>query len=371
MSRITPQRQGEPPSHVEPFQQSVDAARTAQAALGDHLRRLREHEGPHTVAVTGATGFVGRHLVRALLGAGHRVRALVRDREKAGRVLPKDERLAVVEGEILDGRSPAAVCAGADVAVHLIGIIREAPGGQTFERMHVQATEAIVSAARSAGVLRHLHMSALGVQDNTGIAYLESKFEAERRVVDSGLAWTIFRPALIHGADGEFTGMMRTWAEGRAFPFLFMPYFTRAEYVPGQAGVPRVVAPRVAPVHVDDVAAAFVGAIDNERAVGEIYNLAGPEELPFPEMLHAVRDALPLANKSIRARGIPGRAAAAKARAAAAVGLGGLLPFDEGMARMGERDVVATLTKAERHLGWRPRPFRASIREYAASIGRS
>lgn len=321
------------------------------------------------VAVTGATGFVGRHLVRALIERGHRVRALVRDEGKARKVLPSDG-VEWCEADGISEESAERLVDGVDAAAHLIGIIRERGGGQTFRRMHVEATRWMVRACELKGVKRYLHMSALGVRDDGVSQYQKTKFEAEQIVRYSDLDWTIFRPGLIHGRESEVFGLMKGWAEGRSAPWLFMPYFLRVEVeAPGTAGGTgqpvTVAAPKVAPVHVDDVAAAFCSALETADSVGEIYPLAGPEVLSWPEMLTEVRDALPQAKKNLRPVGLPAPVAAAKAVVAKAVGLGPLLPFDEGMARMGGEDSVAPSAKARVQLGFAPRAFRESMRGYA------
>lgn len=321
------------------------------------------------VAVTGATGFVGRHLVRALVERGHRVRALVRDEAKAQKVLPT-EGVEWCEAEGLSEEVAERLVDGADAAAHLVGIIRERGGGQTFRRMHVEATRWMVRACEVKGVARYLHMSALGVRDDGVSRYQKTKFEAEQIVRYSDLHWTIFRPGLIHGRESEVFGLMKGWAEGRSAPWLFLPYFLRVEVeAPGAVGGTgrpvTVTAPKVAPVHVDDVAAAFCSALETPDAIGEIYALAGPEVLSWPEMLTEVRDTLPQAKKSLRPVGLPAPIAAAQAVLAKAVGLGPLLPFDEGMARMAGEDSVAPSAKARVQLGFEPRAFRESMRGYA------
>lgn len=325
-----------------------------------------------TVAVTGATGFVGRHLVAELVRRGYRVHALARDASKAARTLPVDgSAVRVVEGDATDPLATAQLVAGADACVHLVGIIREARGGQTFERVHVQATRTVVEACVNAGVPRYVHMSALGARPDGVAAYQRSKFAAEELVRGSTLAWTIFRPGLIHGPDGEFFTMLRGWCEGRRAPYFFLPYFVRVEagaVVPGvPVPLPRLVAPVVAPVHVDDVAGAFCEALVRPRTVQEVISLSGPERVTWPEMLRGVRDALPLGKPGLRAVGLPGVVAAAKAFAAGLLGLGGLLPFDAGMALMGEQDAWADLAKAREAVGFSPRPFFASVRASVAA----
>lgn len=328
-----------------------------------------------TVAVTGGTGFVGRHLVSELLSRGLTVRVLARDAQKAGETLPEDAvtgttaqggSLEVILGDIFDDNAVASLVDGADACVHLIGIIRETRGGQTFERMHVEAVEKIVAACEKAGCSRYLHMSAIAADPEGGAAYQKTKFRGEQAVRGSSLDWTIFRPGFIHGPDGEFVSMMRGWAEGRKAPFAFLPYFTRIEIngAPTPANPPKIKDPIVAPVHVDDVAKAFADALSSPESIGEIYRLAGPEDISFPDMLRFVRDTVPHGKDGMPALGLPGPIAAGKALAAQFLGLGGLLPFDYGMALMGEKDVLADNTKAHTHLGFEPRAFRESAKAY-------
>lgn len=316
------------------------------------------------VAVTGASGFVGRSVVASLLERGWGVRALVRSRAKAAQVLPKSDRLDVLVGDVLDSSACAALVSGADACVHLVGIIRE-QGRQTFERMHVVATENVVRACRSAGVHRYVHMSALGASPLGRAAYQRTKFAGEEVVRGSGLDWTIMRPGLIHGADGEFTKMAAAWARGTAPPHFFMPYFSRVE---AQGGRRHRVTPVVEPIYVEDVASAFAAALEHEESIGEIYPLVGPERVNWRELLTAVRDSLHTRGPRLTAIGLPGEIAATKARMAGMMGVGGLLPFDEGMALMGSEDSTGSTTKARMQLGLRPGGFREKLNTYAAAL---
>jgi uncharacterized protein YbjT (DUF2867 family) len=320
-----------------------------------------------TVAVTGATGFVGRHVVRELLARGVRVRALVRDGAKAGKILGTPGGLSMVIGDLFRPEGLGELVSGCTAAVHTVGIIREAPDGQTFQRIHVEAVRRLIEAMREHGCERLAHISALGVTDGADTAYARSKFEGETLVRRSGLRWTILRPSMIHGPEGELTRMMADWARGRAAPFLFMPYFSRVK--PGSSPLrPAFEAPRIQPVAVEDVARAVAECLDRETAEGEVYPLAGGEVLTWPELLEFVRDRVPLARKGIRPRGIPGFLAAAEARASAMLGMGQLLPFDEGMARMGARDNLASSCKASEHLGFTPAGYREVAAGYLAGM---
>ncbi len=322
-----------------------------------------------TVAVTGATGFVGRYVVRALLERGYAVRALARTAESA-RALPPHAGLTLVQGNVLDAGVPAELLRGATACIHLIGIIREAGGGQTFQRVHVEATQAMVDACREAGVGRFLHMSALGAGPEGPSKYQKTKWEGEQVVRRSGLAWTIFRPSIIHGAEGEFIQMVKRMCSGQEPPYYFIPYFSR----PGPAdtrvplGSSAWESAKVQPVAVEDVAAAFVAALERPVTIGEIYNLVGPDVMDWPELLTHLRDAIPSCNTRLAPWHIPGTHGAMIARAAKVFGLGGLLPFDEGQALMATQDSVSETVKARAHLGVSPRPFREAVAAYAERV---
>lgn len=335
---------------------------------------------PKTVAVTGASGFVGRYVVRELLSRGHTVRALVRDASRARDGLGElAAKVDLVVGDICDDAALARLLRGVDACIHLVGIIREVRGDttdkpQTFERMHVAATRHVVDACRSAGVRRYIHMSALGVGSDGKAEYQKTKWEAEKYVRRSfgdgtDLDWTIFRPSLIHGPDGEFVQMMADICSGDVPPYFFLPYFVRSEMdqsVP--AGRIDWITPRVQPVAVQDVAFAFAETLDRPEAVGEIYNLVGSEVLSWPEMLEHFRDTIPGGNKGLHPFFVPSDHAAILATAAKFLGLGGLLPFDAGQAIMGGHDSLADPSKAKAHLGLSPRGFRDTVRAYAAQV---
>ncbi|HYE19387.1 MAG TPA: NAD(P)H-binding protein [Tepidisphaeraceae bacterium] len=323
-----------------------------------------------TVALTGATGFVGGHMVGALLAKGHKVRALVRERGDAPR-LPRgaDGTIAceVVVGDSADPAAAADLVAGADACINLVGIIREVRRlGRTFQRAHVETPRVLTGACAAKGVRRFLHMSAMNARDVGVSEYQHTKFEGERIVRRSGLDWTIFRPSMIMGEGSEFLAMAKGWMSGHAQPWVFIPYFTGGrEDTRVPLGGVTPTDPVVAPVDVRDVCAAFVRAMDEPRSVGEVYNLCGPEAMSMPAMLKFMRDNTPGAMRGKPVWGIPADAAATQAMVAGALGLGQMLPFDAGMARMAAEDTVADTTKAREDLGWSPRPFTRTYREYA------
>lgn len=339
-----------------------------------------------TVAVTGATGFVGRHVVATLLDRGHTVRALVRDPEKAWGTLPSSDRVARIRGDVFDPRALASLLQGTDAVVHTIGIRREGGGaapGVTFERMHPRATQAVIdamrlnAASRSTGGAgakgsggRIVHVSALGTRPDAPSDYWRTKYDAELIVRRSGFDWTIVRPSIIHGHDGEFVEMVRDWVLGRAAPRFFLPYFAKVE--PPKMGLPptppRLTSALVQPVHVDDVASAIVDALERDTSIGELYTLTGPDTVDWPTLLTTIRDAMPMGDKNKKPRPIPAPIGVCAARAAKALGLDAALPFGPSEPLMASEDSVASHEKARAHLGFTPRGFKRSVAQYSGQI---
>lgn len=322
------------------------------------------------VAVTGATGFVGRHICRALATRGYVVRALVRDPEKARRSIPigADGSLQWVVGEVGDRGVMRELASGSEAIIHTIGIRRELRPAVTFARLHPGATRAVIEAAQGAAVGRLVHISALGTRPDAVSDYHRSKFESETLVRRSGLDWTILRPSLIHGLDGEFMQMIKAWVLSRAAPWFFLPYFVRVEKGEGFPPKPTFVSALIQPVGVDDVADAAVSALESPQSIGEVYALGGAEVLDWPTLLTTVRDAMPITERRKRVIPIPGRLGWIKAIGAEAVGMGSLLPFGPSEPIMAMEDSVCALDKAREHLGFQPHDFTGAVRQYAAMI---
>lgn len=141
------------------------------------------------IAVTGGTGFVGSALIAQALAVGHQVRALTRR--------PQPDRAGVtwIGGDLSD---PGALCVGADAVIHVAGAVN-AKDRASFAAGNIAGTQAIVAAARSAGVDRFVHVSSLAAREPDLSSYGWSKAEAERVVAESGLGWTAVRPPAVYG----------------------------------------------------------------------------------------------------------------------------------------------------------------------------
>ena len=220
--------------------------------------------------IAGGTGFVGGHVIRELLGRGHQVRLLVRRHGAAF------EGCEQVVGDVTRPESFEHGVDGCDAVVNLVGIIRELPlKDVTFERLHVQATDNLLAAAKRAGIRRYVQMSAMGTRPNAVSRYHRTKFRAEELVRNSGLEWTILRPSLIFGQKDAFISMLAR--QLRLAPA--MPVIGSGAY-------------RLQPIYVDDVARCFALALEMPATIGQCYELCGNDRLTYVDMLDAVAAAM-------------------------------------------------------------------------------
>jgi uncharacterized protein YbjT (DUF2867 family) len=301
------------------------------------------------VFVTGGSGFVGSAVIEQLLSRGYSVNVLSRK----GKI---DPRANAIPGDLFDNAALDRGIGGCDAVVHLVGIIMEQPSaGVTFARIHAGGTQSVVEAAKRNGVRRYVHMSASGTRPNAASEYHRTKFQAEEAVRGSGLDWTIIRPSMIHGPRGEFTKMEAAWARKQAMPFLFMPYFGGGVLGLGGAG-------KLQPVFVDDVARAFVDAVENPKTIGQSYDLAGPDVLTWPQLHRAFAEAF--VGKRRLVMPLP----TWYARALTRIVPGSLLPFNRDQVIMSQEDNTADLSKFTGDFGWTPRPFRQTLESYASEV---
>jgi uncharacterized protein YbjT (DUF2867 family) len=223
-----------------------------------------------TVLVTGATGFVGGHVVRALRAEGRPTRCLVRNPEKATRLTELGCEL--VQGDMTDVASLARATEGVGAVVHLVAIIAGKPGD--FTRIMEHGTRDLVAAAQTAGVGRWIQMSALGTSDETRdlVPYFHAKWQMEKLVEASGIPYVTFRPSFVFGPDGGV-----------------LPRFVRmARYAPLMP-VPGTGKQRIQPIWADDVAAYFVKALELDAATNRRFDLGGPDQVTWDELYARLR----------------------------------------------------------------------------------
>lgn len=211
------------------------------------------------VTVFGGSGFLGRHVVRALAQRDYRLRVGVRRPELAGHLQPlgKVGQINPVQANIRYPASIEAAMRGAHVVVNLVGILSEG-GAQRFNRVHAHGAHAIAEAAAKIGA-RMVHVSAIGADVNSTSHYASSKGQGERAVLDAVPGATIIRPSVVFGPEDHFAN--RFAALARLFPVL-----------------PLIGADtKLQPVYVGDVATAIADAVDGKTRPGAVYELGGPE----------------------------------------------------------------------------------------------
>jgi nucleoside-diphosphate-sugar epimerase len=288
-----------------------------------------------TVAVTGATGFIGTHLVHALVARGVNVVAVAR----APRDDDQSHELAVsrVRAELVDEEALAEAFRGCDAVLHLAG------GGTADQRAtwetNAEGTRHVVAACRRAGVGRMMLASTVTVTRTRVSAYGASKRDAEREVLESGLDATIFRFAFVYGL-------------GRTGVFARLVELARCLPVVPVIGTGEL---DIAPVYVDDVVDAIVAALQRpEISAGKIYTLAGPPAT-FDEVVDGVLQHLGSSKPKLH---IPGWAALALARVLSRLS-DPPITCDNVLGMIQEADHNSSLARAD--LDFSPRPLRQGL----------
>lgn len=220
------------------------------------------------IAVTGGSGFVGGHTARALLARGDDVVLVARRGQSA--LVPDSPHVTWVTADIDDENALRRAFDGCAAVVHCAGInVEREP--QTYDRVHVQGTQAVVAAAHQAGVKRIALVSFLRARPACGSAYHESKWEAEEIVRRSGLAYTVVKPGVIYGHDDHMLEHLSRAFQ--TFPvFLLVGLRSRL----------------IRPVAVADVARILAAATDDERLTGVTVPVLGPEQLTLSAAVRRV-----------------------------------------------------------------------------------
>ena len=226
------------------------------------------------VTVFGGTGFIGRNLVALLLRSGASVRMAVRHPGRTKVAAETTEAPEVVQADILDDASVGRAVVGADAVFNLVGILTET-AAQTYRAIHVEGARRVALAAQRRGVMRLIHISALGASPTSPAISDQTKAEGEQAVREVFPRATIVRPSLTYGEDdhffSRFAGMIRS-----------------SPVLPLIGGGST----RFQPVFVGDMTAGLVELLKRSDTAGKTYEFGGPQVYSFKVLLELLLTAL-------------------------------------------------------------------------------
>ena len=222
-------------------------------------------EGQLCVLVTGATGFVGRRLVPALVEAGHDVKAMTRNPDDY------DGPGTPVAGDVSDPGSLGEAVSGVDVAVYLVHSLDD----DDFEKKDAEAARSFALAAAAAGVHQIVYLGGLGKDGEDLSPHLRSRREVEKLLGASGVPVTVLRAAIVVGAGGISWEMTRQLVKN----------------LPAMV-VPKWAATRTQPIGLDDVIRYLAGVVGVEKTYGQVYVIGGSDRLTYVEMLQQAAEVI-------------------------------------------------------------------------------
>lgn len=221
------------------------------------------------VTIFGGSGFLGRHITRALARQGHRIRVAVRRPDLAGHVQPLGTpgQIMPVQANLRYPESVEAACDGADVVINLVGVLYSS-GGQSFSALHANGARVVARAAKNAGATQLIQMSAIGADEESASEYARTKAQGEVAARDEFPGATIIRPSIVFGPEDNFFNL-----------FAGMARFSPALPLIGGGET------RFQPVFVGDVAAAVAWLVATGEGDGKTFEFGGPAQHTFRELL--------------------------------------------------------------------------------------
>lgn len=283
------------------------------------------------VLLTGASGFIGTHLLYALQRAGHRVTACVRHPETVHPHLDATHYLACNFERDTHSDTWLARLADIDVVINAVGIIRER-GTQRFDTLHRDAPIALFHAAKLAGVKKVIQISALGADDDAKSHYHLSKRAADESLASLDIDWTILRPSLVYGAGAKSTALLRAMAALPVTPLV----------ADGSQAIQ--------PIHVGDLCRVVLEAMEGDSLSHRHLDLVGPKPITLRDYLGAQRQWLD--GGTLRPLAIP---YPLSLRLAALGGFLGTTPVDREAVEMLQRGNCADVTPLIEACGFTPR----------------
>ncbi|HTU00400.1 MAG TPA: NAD-dependent epimerase/dehydratase family protein [Candidatus Sulfotelmatobacter sp.] len=285
------------------------------------------------ILVTGATGFLGRHLVRRLLGAGEAVRCFVRP-GSPGLEWLQSQPVEIAVGHLLDAASLGRACDGVDHILHLAAPTREARDA-VVEQTHRQGTALLAEAARANRVDRLIMLSPLGSAASAGLLFLRSRGQAEEQLRQMGLPTVILQTSLMFGSgDRLISGTIR------------MLRRTGILLIPGTGKT------MLQPIWVGDVVSALLRALRDDTVLGRTIPIGGPQHLTYEEIADQVGKMLNVPRVKVH---LSRRAVAWVSRLLEGLGLNPFLGYRH--LELLEVGTITALDAVRRSFGFQPMPL--------------
>lgn len=228
------------------------------------------------ILITGATGFVGSHLVRRLSTEGEHPRCLARSREKAQHILPLDQ-IDLAVGDTTNAASLASAMQGVDTVIHSAFITADLKESRnaTYYGVNVEGTKNVVEAAKQAGVQKIIVVSGLGTKPDKPGSYMQGRYLAEQAVKESGLQWSILQPSIQFGEHAAF--------------FKGLADLIRVAPVVPVVGNSKL---KFQPIWVEDVVTCLTKMIRDPERTGKTSVVGGPDYFTYGEILDMLAQSL-------------------------------------------------------------------------------
>jgi NADH dehydrogenase len=226
------------------------------------------------IFVTGGTGFIGEALVRQLVATGRPVRVLLKPSPRSPKI-PKGVALDVAVSSLLDERSLRSAMKGVDTIFHLASAERQGIRGD-LSQVDVEGTRILSKVAAEANVSRIFYLSHLGADRASAYPVLKAKALAENHLIQSGIDYTIFRSAVVYGLHDQFTSPLTALL--KHIPFVFP--------LPGDGSS------LIQPLWVEDLVTCLMIALEEDRTIGQIYEVGGSETFSIRQVVEILQDKL-------------------------------------------------------------------------------
>ncbi len=229
------------------------------------------------ILITGATGYIGRHLVSRLVQQGEQPRCLVRNIRRAASILPFDG-IELVKGETTSPDSLTTAVQGVDTIVHAAFITADhkQTAGNHYEETNVQGTANLIKAAKEAGVKRIIELSGLGTRSDKPGSYMQGRYLAEQMLKEGGLDWTIIQPSVLFGQHAPFIQGL-------------------ADLIRTSPVVPLIGGGKTMfqPIYVEDVVTIIIKVLQEPgRTANKTYTIGGPAYYSFTQIIDALLQAM-------------------------------------------------------------------------------